>query len=101
MDYNLQNKRGVYMNLLKKSLLVLILSSVFIGCSTTINFQVKRPAEVDLNGANSIAILPFQTNAYGEVVNFLGFFQVIQSNQNSPEKYIAMCMYNQLQQDYP
>lgn len=43
-----------------KSLLITLLFSLFISCATTLTVQVKRPAQLDLNGAKTIAVLPFR-----------------------------------------
>lgn len=45
------------------------------GCATGIAVQVQRPAELDLNGAKSIAILPFQDENKGEISG--SFFSII------------------------
>ena len=43
-----------------KSLLITLFFSLFISCATTLTVQVKRPAQLDLNGAKTIAVLPFR-----------------------------------------
>ena len=55
------------MKKLRSSLTALVLSGflfVFAGCATTIKVNVQRPAELDLNGASSISVLPFQTSLF-------------------------------------
>ncbi len=43
--------------------LFLIAVSVFLaGCATKLNATFERPAELDLQGANKIAVVPFQTS---------------------------------------
>lgn len=53
-------------NLLKS----LILAAVLLGatsCATSVNVRMTRPAELDLNGAQTIAVLPFKPYAYYEM----------------------------------
>lgn len=59
---------------MKKSIflliVVLVLALSLTGCATTVTVEVERPAELDLNGAKSVGILPFQaksTSAMGGV----------------------------------
>lgn len=42
-----------------KSLFIILFFTLFISCATTLTVQVKRPAQLDLNGAKTIAVLPF------------------------------------------
>lgn len=57
---------------------------LFISCATTVNVNLIRPAELDLNGARTIAVLPIKpSNYYKEVKTTVGmgivintFFQV-------------------------
>jgi hypothetical protein len=48
--------------------IILTVSALFImfvtGCATTLNLNITRPAELDLNGATSIAVLPFGTTGF-------------------------------------
>lgn len=37
-----------------------MVSFIFVSCATTLTVQVKRPAQLDLNGAKTISVLPFQ-----------------------------------------
>lgn len=57
---------------MKKHYLIKTLFAAFIlcgltSCATTINVKMTRPAELDLNGAQTIAVLPFKPYAYYEV----------------------------------
>lgn len=54
--YNLQLMFFTKKSFLYITILLLILSE----CSTTISTQIKRPAQLELEGAGSIAVLPFQ-----------------------------------------
>ena len=38
---------------------IILFVCLFISCATTLNVQVKRPAKLELNGAKTIAVLPF------------------------------------------
>ncbi|MCR5699777.1 MAG: hypothetical protein K6G52_09075 [Treponemataceae bacterium] len=42
---------------------ILVLMMSIVGCATTVSYTVDRPAELDLNGAKTIAILPIQAEA--------------------------------------
>lgn len=57
-----------------KLFIPLLLSLCLTSCATTLNVQVQRPAEIDLNGAKTIAVLPFKTSQINngfDVVSFL------------------------------
>ena len=72
---------------MKKSIFLLVvvmaLALCLTGCATTVTVEVERPAELDLNGAKSVGILPFQaksTSAMGgvsqaviDVMEYLGY----------------------------
>ena len=68
------------MNLVKKSFILLIVAVAIClcSCATQVKVVVDRPAELNMNGANSIAILPIQANEpeKTETINFLGFFSI-------------------------
>ena len=68
------------MNLVKKSFVLLIAAAsiCLCSCATQVRVVVDRPAELNMNGANSIAILPIQANEpeKTETINFLGFFSI-------------------------
>ena len=68
------------MNLVKKSfiLLIVVAAICLCSCATQVKVVVDRPAELNMNGANSIAILPIQANEpeKTETINFLGFFSI-------------------------
>ena len=53
------------MKTIKHYFIVLILSSLFFtSCATKINVNVTRPGQLDLGGAETIAVLPFTPYAY-------------------------------------
>lgn len=57
-----------------KLFIPLLLSLCLTSCATTLNVQVQRPADIDLNGAKTIAVLPFKTSQIKngfDVVSFL------------------------------
>ena len=56
-----------------KSFLIILLLCLFISCATTITVQVKRPAQLDLNGAKTIAVLPFRPYQINDVVDVFSF----------------------------
>ena len=68
------------MKLVKKSFILLIVAAAIClcSCATQVKVVVDRPAELNMNGANSIAILPIQANEpeKTETINFLGFFSI-------------------------
>lgn len=59
---------------------VVIAGFLFTSCSTTIHATIQRPAELNLNGADSISVLPFQVTdntsavqnvlVIGDIINF-------------------------------
>lgn len=81
---------------IKNNILSVFILSVFLltSCATTVKTTVKRPAELDLNGANSISVLPIQTQQYSSVLgvlddvyNILSFFT--EYDDYDPEEKIA------------
>lgn len=66
------------------------------GCATTIGFRLTRPAELDLNGAKTIAVLPFKPFAYynsieaakGVDVAIRSFFQALDKSGPDEKKAI-------------
>lgn len=87
-----------------KNIIIFLLSFlIFTGCATKVKTTVKRPAELDLQGANKISVLPIQTEEFlsdtgmlGDVFKVLSFF----ANQDvyDPEVKIAEYVTNQLNQ---
>lgn len=76
----------------KKSLifisLILTAFLAFTSCSTTIRATIQRPAELDLNGADTISVLPVQISETGIFQNsgvigdIFGFFSSIKYMNN-------------------
>lgn len=54
------------MRLVKTFLFVFVLFSLLLvaSCTTSVGFRVTRPGQLDLNGAKTIAVLPFKPYAY-------------------------------------
>ena len=58
----------------------------FISCATTVNVKLTRPAELDLNGARTVSILPIKPYAYyknsgssiGQQILIATFYQIEQ-----------------------
>jgi len=89
------------MNLVKKSFILLIVAAAIClcGCATQVKVVVDRPAELNMNGANSIAILPIQANEpeKTETINFLGFFTILRkSSTPSTREQLADYLTNSL-----
>lgn len=56
----------------KRILGVIVLAACFMmlfSCATTVNVRLTRPAHLDLNGAKTIAVLPFKPCAYYKEYN--------------------------------
>lgn len=86
---------------MKKSIITSILCAGILflsSCATSISVNVQRPAELDLHGANSISVIPFQTEKpssldSNQVVKILKF---VFSDRNSTKIDIADYLTNQL-----
>lgn len=60
-----------------------------VSCATTISTQVMRPAELDLNGAKTLAILPFQPNPWNnQIFDVLDLF-ISPTNENIEKRRIC------------
>lgn len=74
-----------------KTLLVTFLCSVFVltvfSCSTTVPVKVKRPAKLDMQGARTLAVLPFQPK-YVDPTLSQSSMRGIFSSSNSNDKDI-------------
>lgn len=68
--------------------LTLFAALTFTSCSTTIHATIERPAQLDLNGADTIAVLPIQVSESGLFQNsgiigdIYGFFSTIRNINN-------------------
>lgn len=56
----MKNNKVKYLVLVISASLIMLVTS----CATTLNLNLTRPAELDLNGATSIAVLPFGTTGF-------------------------------------
>lgn len=80
---------------MKKNLIYAVLAGItllFASCASSLPVDFERPAELNLNGANSISILPFQTSGYHhkESINILGILKIkFDSAKANPEEYAA------------
>lgn len=76
-----------------------LLSFSLISCATKVSAERQRPAELDLNGANSISVLPLQTSPYDsdEFISFMEFF--FYGNDNDPKREIAQYFTTGLQDE--
>ena len=77
-------------------LLCLFYCFAFSSCATTLNVRLTRPANLDLNGASTIAVLPFKPYAYYKNTNTsLGmeilintFYQIFDINDSDEQLII-------------
>ncbi len=79
--------------------------SIFLSsCATTVNFRVSRPAQLDINGAGTIAVLPFKPYGYtqshsneslGMQILINTFYQVFDI-QDPQEKNVINNLRNQI-----
>ena len=84
---------------LVKIVTILLVSLLAFSCASSLSATRTRPAELDLNGANSIAVLPFQVNSkQTEVVNILGLFAFTVGNTNTDEVKLASEVTNAVQE---
>ena len=61
----------------KLSAIIVGLTFLFLSCATTIPVEFQRPAELDLNGASSVSVLPFiysDSFENSKTVNIIMFF---------------------------
>ncbi len=80
------------------------LSFILFSCATTVNVKLERPAQLDLNGARTIAVLPFKPyNYYREYETSLGteilintFYQIFEIN-DPDEQFIINSLYSQIE----
>ena len=99
--------------IMKKSLIliisVLLLVSFLSGCATTVRVAIERPAELDLNGAKSVGMLPFQakatesmggrSNAVVAVLEFLGYYNWFYDQDDQDRQELADLLTRKLQEE--
>lgn len=98
---------------MKKSFLliisVLLMVSLLAGCATTVRVAIERPAELDLNGAKTVGMLPFQAkasdsiggrnNAVVAVLEFFGYFDWFYDQDDQDRQQLADLLTRTLQQE--
>lgn len=87
------------MDKLIKKIAIIAAAITFASCSTTISSKVQRPAQLDLDGAGSISVLPFQededSGVFLNVLSYLATGKTLKQ-QNSDKKKIANYMTDSL-----
>lgn len=97
---------------MKKSIFLLIVVMVLAlgltGCATTVTVKVERPAELDLNGAKSVGILPFQakttsgmggvSHAVIDIWEYLGFHDWYYDQDDEDRRQLADLLTSTLQE---
>ncbi len=97
---------------MKKSILllvgVLLLAAVLTGCATSVTVTVERPAELDLNGAKSVGMLPFQSkpssstggsrNAVIVLMDFFGYRNMFYDQDDEDRQQLADLLTRKLQE---
>ncbi len=86
------------------SILSFVLSLSFLSCATTVHVQLTRPAELDLNGARTIAVLPFKPMYYyqdkdasiGKQIVINTFLQIFNINDKDEQMAIDT-LHNQIE----
>lgn len=77
---------------------ILLLAFFSVSCATVVSVERERPAELNLNGANTISVLPIQTSMFDSrnIYDFLGFYR---NNWDSgdPKQEIANYISEELQ----
>lgn len=87
------------MNLKKAFFLLIIAASLCcFSCATQVKVIVERPSEFDMNGANSISVLPVQAKEPDTgKIGFLAFFTAVSKKQNmSSREMLANYLTNSL-----
>lgn len=79
-----------------KSILLALCFFMFFSCATTVNVRLTRPAQLDLNGARTIAVLPFKPGQYyveydtslGKTILINTFYQIF--DIKNPDEQLAL-----------
>lgn len=84
--------------------LVFLLGLIFTSCATTVKVDLTRPAELDLNGARTIAVLPFKPSYYYNSANasigmkiVIGTFYQIFDIRDKDEQLAIDTLQNQIE----
>ena len=83
---------------------VILLTLSLFSCATTVNVNLTRPAQLDLNGARTIAVLPFKPYYYyrehegsiGKQILVNTFYQIF-NIQDTDEQLIIDNLYSQIE----
>ena len=95
------------MKTLLKTSLIFFFGSIFFlfaSCATTVNVRLTRPAQLDLNGARTIAVLPFKPGQYfveydtsiGKTILINTFYQIFDI-RNPDEQLILDSLRGQIE----
>lgn len=98
------------MSLMKKSirisglLFLLLINLLLFSCATTVNVNLTRPAQLDLNGARTIAVLPFKPAYYykeyetslGKEILINTFYQIFKI-KDPDEQLVIDSLYSQIE----
>lgn len=65
------------------------------GCATSVKTSVKRPAELDMNGAESISVLPFRVSERSgdTVLNIPGILEITSHQRESADDAVDIADY--------
>lgn len=70
----------------------MVLAMALTGCATSVKVSVERPAELDLNGAKTVGILPFQAKQSNSgsfsVVDFFGYYEPRNSEESDRKQLV-------------
>ena len=98
---------------MKKSILllvgILLLATFLTGCATSVKVTIERPAELDLNGAKTVGMLPFQAKSTSDmggrndaiivVMYFFGFHDWYYDQDDEDRKQLADLLTRKLQEE--
>ncbi len=81
-----------------KLIFILFLVLFSVSCATVVTVERERPAELNLNGANTISVLPIQTSMFDSRnrYDFLGFYRH-NWDRRDPKQEIASYITEELQ----
>ena len=87
-----------------KSILLTLCFFMLFSCATTVNVRLTRPAQLDLNGARTIAVLPFKPGQYyveydtslGKTILINTFYQIFDI-KNPDEQLILDSLRGQIE----
>ena len=84
--------------------ILVILNLLLFSCATTVNVNLTRPAQLDLNGARTIAVLPFKPAYYykeyetslGKEILINTFYQIFKI-KDPDEQLVIDSLYSQIE----